>query len=132
MVETFEDVITDIYEVYEDNSKLPVIDDATADKITNSTDMTKEAFLELVPNALKVEIMRNSFDNTVSAIEYYAFMKDSQVGTDQITTIQIVNDKVVAEVLDDGTEIRAESETADSTENETETTEETETTSEKE
>ena len=132
MVETFEDVITDIYEVYEDNSKLPVIDDATADKITNSTDMTKEAFLELVPNALKVEIMRNSFDNTVSAIEYYAFMKDSQVGTDQITTIQIVNDKVVAEVLDDGTEIRTESETADSTENETETTEETETTSEKE
>lgn len=132
MIETFEDVITDIYEVYEDNSKLPVIDDATADKITNSTDMTKEAFLELVPNALKVEIMRNSFDNTVSAIEYYAFMKDSQVGTDQITTIQIVNDKVVAEVLDDGTEIRTESETADSTENETETTEETETTSEKE
>lgn len=132
MIETFEDVITDIYEVYEDNSKLPVIDDATADKITNSTDMTKEAFLELVPNALKVEIMRNSFDNTVSAIEYYAFMKDSQVGTDQITTIQIVNDKVVAEVLDNGTEIRTESETADSTENEPETTEETETTSEKE
>lgn len=129
MVETFEDVITDIYEVYEDNSQLPVVDDATADKIKNSTDMTKENFLELVPNALKVEIMRSSFDNTVSAIEYYGFIKESDKTTSKVTTIQIVNDMVVSEVLEDETETTKtkENETnkETSTEKETESTTET-------
>lgn len=119
MVETFEDVITDIYEVYEDNSQLPVVDDATADKIKNSTDMTKENFLELVPNALKVEIMRSSFDNTVSAIEYYGFIKESDKTTSKVTTIQIVNDMVVSEVLE-------ETETTEKKENETNKEESTE------
>lgn len=101
MIETFEDMITDIYEIYEDNSLLTVIDDATADKVKNSTDMTKENFLELIPGASKIEIMRSSFDNTVSAIEYYGFIRESDKESSKVTTVQIVNNKVISEIADD-------------------------------
>lgn len=119
MIETFEDMITDIYEVYEDNSTLAIIDDATADKVKNSTDMTKENFLELIPGATKIEIMRSSFDNTVSAIEYYGFIRESDKEDSKVTTVQIVNNKVISEVPEE----KVSQETTSSTETTTTSTE---------
>lgn len=97
MIETFEGIITNIYEIYEDNSNLPIVDDATADKIKNSKDMTKADFLELVPNSIKLEITRSSFDQKVSTKEYYGFIKESDKDNYIVTKIQIVDDIVIDE-----------------------------------